>query len=223
MRMQHPGVHCMAAILCCLSLAIHAQEQIDATGRALVDNFVKNVRTMSGRFEQQLVDADDVVVEKSKGTLLIERPGRFRWTYQEPYEQMLVADGLNVWSYDVDLAQVTVKAQSEVLGSTPAALLGGSAEALQEFEYIGSLEDRGTTWVELRPLDQDGSFSKVELGFTDGQLSRMIFSDNLDQSTLIALFDLEINGPIDEGQFVFSPPAGVDVVGSPLVSDATEQ
>jgi outer membrane lipoprotein carrier protein len=200
-----------------------AGEDSAAAGRALVEDFVNNVRTMSGRFEQALVDADDIVVEESSGTLVIQRPGRFRWTYAEPYEQMLIADGLNVWSYDVDLAQVTVKAQSDVLGSTPAALLGGSAQALQEFEFIGSEEDRGTTWVQLRPVDREGSFSKIELGFTDGKLSRMIFSDNLDQSTLIALFDLEFNAEIEAETFEFSPPAGADVVGSPLVSDATEQ
>jgi outer membrane lipoprotein carrier protein len=206
----------------------HAEQDIDAgdideKGRALVADFVENVKTMSGRFDQSLVDADDEVVEESSGILSIERPGRFRWVYQKPYEQMLVADGLNVWSYDADLAQVTVKPQSDVLGGTPAALLGGSAGALEGFEYVASTLDRGTTWVELRPLAAEGSFTKVELGFTDEQLSRMIFSDNLGQSTLVALFDLKINEWIDSSQFEFSPPPGVDLVGSPLLSDATEQ
>jgi outer membrane lipoprotein carrier protein len=205
----------------CLTLGVinasWAQEPAD--GRQLVDNFVNNVRTITGRFEQQLVDADNVVVDKSSGTIEIQKPGKFRWTYLEPYEQILVADGLNVWSYDVDLEQVTVKAQAKVLASTPALLLGGSQNVLDDFDYIGSFTERDTVWVRLRPKSTDNGFTRVELGFNDGRLGRMIFSDNLGQTTLIALFDLSLNEDIDEHRFSFSPPEDVDVVGQPLTPD----
>jgi chaperone LolA len=171
---------------------------------------------MQGRFEQSLVVANDRVVETSVGSFEISRPGRFRWSYTEPYEQLLVADGRNVWSYDVDLAQVTVKAQAEVLGSTPALLLGGADEVLEDFAVVDSFEDRGTTWVRLVPEEAESSFSSVELGFTDGRLSRMIFADNLEQTTLVALFDVQVNGPLEPSRFEFAPPPGVDVVGEPI-------
>ncbi len=192
--------------------------QQDSVGQQLIDDFVNNVQTMSGRFEQQLVDADDIVIDQSSGTIEIQKPGRFRWTYLEPYEQILVADGLNVWSYDVDLEQVTVKAQAEVLANTPALLLGGSQNVLDDFEYIGSLQERGPVWVRLRPETTDNGFTKVELGFDEGKLSRMIFSDNLGQTTLIAFFDLSLNESIEAHRFSFSPPDDVDVVGQPLSS-----
>lgn len=188
----------------------------EAEGKALVENFVLNIRTLQGRFEQSLVDADNQIVETSSGTLEIQRPGQFRWSYVEPYEQVLVADGLNVWSYDVDLAQVTVKPQFEVLRNTPALLLGGSEDALDQFEYVGSFGDRGTVWIRLRPKDTDSGFNKVELGFTDGNLTRMMFSDNLEQTTLIALFDVSLNEDIDAERFQFEPPEDVDVVGTPV-------
>ncbi len=190
----------------------HAQDD----GRRLIEEFANDVQTMSGRFEQQLVDADNIVVDKSSGTIEIQKPGKFRWTYLEPYEQILVADGLNVWSYDVDLEQVTVKPQAEVLASTPALLLGGSQNVLDDFEYIGSFTERATVWVRLRPKSTDNGFTRVELGFNDRKLSRMIFSDNLGQTTLIALFDLSLNENIDEHRFSFYPPEDVDVVGRPL-------
>jgi outer membrane lipoprotein carrier protein len=195
-----------------LLVAVAAGDEGDA-GRQMIDSFLNDVETISGRFEQQLVDADGAVVETSSGTLDIQRPGRFRWSYYDPYEQVIVADGLNIWSYDVDLEQVTVKAQDEALGSTPALLLGGSAAVLDEFDYIGSFSDRGTLWVRLRPKDTGNGFNKVELGFTDGKLSRMLFTDNLEQTTLIALLDVSFNEAIDETVFTFSPPPGVDVVG----------
>ena len=188
----------------------------DEKAKALLERFVNDVQTLQGRFEQSLIDADQQLVEESSGTLEIQRPGQFRWVYTEPYEQVLVADGSNVWSYDVDLAQVTVKPQAEVLSNTPAALLGGSPDALEQFDYIGSFVDRGTVWVTLRPKDRDNGFAKVELGFNDGKLSRMLFSDNLEQTTLIALFDVSLNLEIDADHFEFDPPDDVDIVGTPL-------
>ncbi len=188
-------------------------------GHELLAHFMDDVQTFSGRFEQSLLDADGEVVEESSGTLEIQRPGRFRWAYDLPYEQVLVADGLNIWSYDVDLAQVIVKPQAEVLGSTPASLLGGSADVLDDFELVSSDVDRNTTWVRLRPRNPEGTFKDVQLGFTNGELSRMIFSDNLEQTTLVALFDVAVNEPIAADRFVFSPPPNADLVGTPLASE----
>jgi outer membrane lipoprotein carrier protein len=196
-----------------LLLAAAAAADEDARGHELVDAFVHDVETFAGRFEQTLVSAEGEVLEVTRGTLEIQRPGRFRWSYTEPYEQYLVADGLNVWNYDVDLAQVTVKPQAEALASTPALLLGGSADAMQQFDFEGSREDGDTTWVELQPVDTESGFRGVELGFSGDTLRRMVFFDNLEQTTVVNLEDVTVNQPIDPQQFVFAVPDDVDVVG----------
>ncbi len=216
MRLSAARKNLFPGILLILGMVRASYAQGESEGQRLIDDFINNVHTMSGRFEQQLVDANDIVIDVSSGTIEIQKPGRFRWTYLEPYEQILVADGLNIWSYDVDLEQVTVKAQAKVLASTPALLLGGSQNVLDDFEYIGSFVERDIVWVRLRPKSTDNGFTKVELGFKEGKLSRMIFGDNLGQTTLIALFDLTVNESIDAQRFSFTPPDGVDVVGRPL-------
>ena len=220
---MNPGRHWLVVILALLvtTTALGADDAQDE-GRRVIERFLEDVITISGRFEQQLVDADNVVIETSSGTLDISRPGRFRWSYSDPYRQILIADGLNIWSYDIDLEQVTVKPQAEALGSTPALLLGGTADVLEEFDYIGSFTDRGTLWIRLRPRNTDNGFSKVELGFTEERLSRMLFVDNLGQTSLIALFDVAFNEDLDDSIFSFSPPQGVDVVGRPLVKPAAD-
>jgi outer membrane lipoprotein carrier protein len=210
------------AVLALLGFSGPGQVQDKDDGQVLIEDFLRNVTTISGRFEQQLIDAEDNVVEISAGTLDIERPGRFRWSYSQPYRQELIADGLNMWSYDVDLEQVTVKPQAEALSNTPALLLGGSTDVLEDFNYVGSFADNDTTWVLLRPKDTDSGFNKVELGFTDGALTRMLFGDNLEQTTLIALFDIAFNEPIDAATFAFTPPDGVDVVGRPATAPAAD-
>lgn len=193
-----------------------AEASTDETGESLVNGFLNDVLTMQGRFEQSLIDAEGQVVEVSGGTMEIERPARFRWAYSEPYEQWLVADGLNIWSYDVDLAQVTVKPQEKALNNTPAMLLGGAANALEQFRFEGSKVEKATTWVRMRPVDDSSGFNRVELGFLDGQLTRMVFFDNLEQTTLVDFYDVVVNEPIEASHFEFVVPSDADLVGVPL-------
>ena len=209
----------LAKLLGTLAIAGPAAAVAATDGEALVERFVTGIDTLESRFEQSLIDADGEVVEVTGGTLYIDRPGRFRWAYSEPYEQLLVADGLNMWSYDVDLAQVTVKPQAEALANTPALLLGGSTEALAQFEYAGSVERGGTTWVSLEPVDTSSGFLKVELGFTGGELDRMIFHDHLEQTTVVTLYDTRRNEPLADTLFRFEPPADADLIGLPAVAD----
>lgn len=205
-------------MLLVVSQAGAAQVRVDEAGERLVGDFVEDVATMQGRFEQALIDASGEVLERSTGTLEIARPGRFRWTYNEPYEQQLVADGLNIWSYDVDLAQVTVKPQAEALANTPALLLGGDQDALAQFRFDGATLESGTTWVRMIPIDTSSGFERMELGFIGGQLARMAFFDNLEQTTLVALYDVVTNEPIDADRFAFEVPADADLVGVPAVA-----
>lgn len=196
-----------------------AQGADEDPGRKYVDNFVADVITFQGNFEQALLDADGQVIDKTSGTLEIQRPGKFRWSYIEPYEQWLIADGLNVWSYDVDLAQVTVKPQASALANTPALLLGGSSDALEQFTYEGSYVEAETTYVRLTPKNTESGFERVELGFREGTLHRMVFLDNLEQTTLVSLTEVSVNLPIDAGRFDFVVPDDVDVVGTPAIAD----
>ena len=211
------------ALVAMMLLALTAQAQVvmKDDGERLVDQFVDDVVTFSGDFEQVLLDPDGEVLERTTGTLEISRPGKFRWSYVEPYEQWLIADGLNIWSYDVDLAQVTVKPQAEALANTPALLLGGSEDALEQFEYHGSYEEAATHWVKLVPKNTESGFMRVELGFLEDTLHRMVFFDNLEQTTLVEFDNVIVNGEIDAQRFAFEVPDDVDVVGMPAVADAS--
>ena len=209
---------CFVSLFAILGQSAFAQATVDEMGEKLVNDFLTDVITMQGRFEQSLIDAEGTVVEVSSGTLEIERPTRFRWVYSDPYEQWLVADGLNIWSYDVDLAQVTVKPQAKALSNTPALLLGGAKDALEQFRFEGSMIESDTTWVRMRPVDEKSGFNRVELGFFDGELSRMVFFDNLEQTTLVALYDVVVNEPIEADHFEFIVPDSADLVGIPLAA-----
>lgn len=202
-----------------LATSALAQMSVDDYGKSLIDDFIGEIATFSGEFEQVLLDASGEVLERTTGTLELSRPGKFRWSYVEPYEQWLIADGLNIWSYDIDLAQVTVKPQAEALDNTPALLLSGSDDALDQFDYEGSYDETVTTWVKLAPKNTDSGFMRVELGFIDETLYRMVFFDNLEQTTLVEFDNVVVNGDIELQRFDFAVPEDVDVVGMPAVAD----
>jgi len=209
----------LVAVWLLAAAVAEAQTGAEDPGERLVNAFVNDVITFEARFEQALIDAEGEVVERSTGTLEIERPGKFRWSYIEPYEQWLVADGLNIWSYDLDLMQVTVKPQADALANTPALLLGGAADALSQFRFDGSSVEEGTTWVRMIPIDTSSGFERMELGFEAGTLTRMVFFDHLEQTTLVSLYDVRSNEPIDETRFVFEMPEDADLVGTPVAAD----
>ena len=185
----------------------------------LLDRLLLDVDSFRGDFEQSVIDADGAVVDRSRGSLEIDRPGRFRWMTVEPYEQWLLADGLNVWSYDVDLAQVTVKPQSEALANTPALLLGGGRDALDTFAVEAPVTGSGFTSVRLVPDDRQSGFRSVDLVFAGDTLTRMVFLDNLEQQTIVSFTGVETNVAMEPGRFVFVVPDDADLVGTPASSE----
>jgi outer membrane lipoprotein carrier protein len=106
--------------------------------------------------------------------------------------------------------------------NTPALLLGGSEDALEQFDFGGTTIEEITTWVRLEPKDKNSGFNRVELGFIDSELQRMVFFDSLEQTTLVSLYDVKLNEPIDAERFEFVVPEGVDLVGTAAANASAE-
>ncbi len=189
--------------------------RLDAQGAAALEAFDDRVVTLQGRFEQTVTGADGRIKESADGYMKLSRPGRFLWVYESPYEQRIVADGENLWLYDVDLDQVSVRAQDEALGRSPAEILSGTDDALAAFDYQGSFREDSMLWTQLSAKDPDSDFRVIRLGFRDGELAGMALGDNLGQVTRILFDDVLFDAPVDDGEFEFTPPPGVDVIGTP--------
>ena len=181
----------------------------DAAGR--LDAYLSGLDTVASQFEQRLFDERRNLLEQARGTVLIARPGRFRFDYTDP-PQVIVGDGTRIWIYDPDLAQVTVRDVDAALGSTPAVLLSAD-RPVEEVFRVEALQVAGNVEVfALEPKADDASFSRIRLAFADGELRRMELDDQFGQTTLIAFFDIRRQPAIPTDAFTFRPPAGVDVI-----------
>lgn len=195
-----------------LSAATTAHAQ-SGEGAETLRRFLDNATTLRADFRQSLYTADSEEPQVSEGVLMIKRPGRFRWEYTVPEGQLVVCDGDEVWMYDEELEQVTVRPIDDTLRGTPAMLLSGQATLDETFEVIGSYEEHGRTWVDLRPLSGSPEFNSLRIGLSGGVLDRMELRDSLGQMTRIEFVNLQSGVDLDDSLFEFVPPAGADVIG----------
>ncbi len=194
-----------------LSLFIAGTAQA-AQARAQLERYFKDFVTLRASFEQTLVDEKGKTLERSQGTVYLWRPGRFRWEYEKPYQQSIVADGKKLWIYDKELEQVTVKPIRAALGSTPALLLDNKADIDRGFTVAEGGEAGGLVWLELKPKDKEPQYTAIRLGFEASTLRLMELRDNFGQTTRIRFSRESRNTRFSQSLFVFTPPPGVDVL-----------
>ncbi len=174
---------------------------------------LKNMDNFSAEFKQTVRDEDKNVVQQSRGTLALQRPGKFAWIYTEPYEQRIIADGSELWIYDVDLDQVTVKPMDSGISNAPIMILMKQADVTEQFEVSEVGQRKFLYWVELKPHARDLEYTHIYIGLEDGKVRAMELQDQFGQSTQIVFENLRVGVVHNPATFKFVPPAGVDVFG----------
>jgi len=183
-----------------------------ADGYERLDRFFEKVTTFKASFIQVVLDENLLALEETSGLLWIARPGRFRWDYESVHGQSIVADGEVLWLYDVELEQVTRRAQESAIGQTPAVLLSGGQQYRKGYNVTILGRQGAVNWISLVPKVSDGSFAEIQLGF-EGETLRLIqLLDELNQITRVTLANVVENEPIPDSVFRFIPPTGVDVI-----------
>ena len=209
------SLHTLLSLLVLIStpaFAVAPTVKTPNSGMARLQAFQANVRSMEARFRQQVMAANRKVLEDTSGSVVMQRPGRFRWNYQAPFERVIVADGEKVWLYEADLDQVTIRRLSAGIGATPAALLTGKETVLKHFNIEKSWVEDGLAFVRLVPKSADAEFAGVTLGFKGPELRRLLLDDRLGQQTRIDLSALRINRRLPPELFRFKAPPGADVI-----------
>jgi outer membrane lipoprotein carrier protein len=174
--------------------------------------FLTQTQTVKARFAQMVLDKNLKPLQQAQGVMQFSRPGKFRWDYQKPYEQVIVGDGSKLWIYDKDLNQVTVRKLDRALGSSPAALLSGSNDLERDYKLSNLGMDKGLDWLEALPKSRETVFERVRMGFGKSGLEAMELRDQFGQTTVITFADVERNPRIAADVFRFTPPQGADVI-----------
>lgn len=190
-----------------------------ADGLKSLESFMRNSQAGKAQFTQSVTSppkaGQEARTKVSSGTFEFQRPGKFKFNYTKPFEQLIVADGKTLWLYDADLNQVTQRAQAQVLASTPAAILTSATDlkALQaDFGLSAQPASQGLEWVLASPKAKGGQLKEVRVGFTtEGQLAALDIEDSFGQRSLMQFKDLQIQASLPAATFQFTPPKGANV------------
>ncbi|MES2971956.1 MAG: outer membrane lipoprotein chaperone LolA [Pseudomonadota bacterium] len=190
-----------------------------AGGLDSLEAFMKSTKSGRADFTQVVTapskDGQAPRTKTSSGTFEFQRPDRFRFVYKKPFEQSIVADGQTLWMHDVDLNQVTSRKQSQVLGSTPAALIASAPDlrALQgEFNLQAAPDKDGLQWVVATPKGKDAQLQSVRIGLKGNELAALEILDSFGQRSVMSFSKVEVNPALPAATFSFKPPAGADVI-----------
>ena len=186
------------------ALAASAQEQLQS--------FVSQVQSASGQFSQYTLGAQGQTKPAQSGQFAFQRPGRFKWDVSKPYAQQIISDGAELFQFDPDLNQVTVRKVDQAIGSSPAAILFGSGSLEQSFTVTALQDKDGLSWLRAKPRSGEAGFVHVDLGFSGGLPARIVLLDAFGQNTHIELSGLVSNPKMAVEVFRFVPPSGADVV-----------
>jgi outer membrane lipoprotein carrier protein len=204
-------------------LALALSQAAMAEAQTPLDAYLDRLKTLRAEFSQTVTDSKGRQVQNASGKLVIVRPGRFRWELT-PHSstggggaspQLMIADGKNLWFYDRDLEQVSVKPATNALTATPAGLLSGEGDVRQWFNVSGTGRRDGYDWVKVVPKQSDADFREAQLAFDKSDLRRMVLKDKLGQTVRLDFLASERNPAVPDSEVRFSPPAGADVIGTP--------
>lgn len=191
-----------------------------ATDATPLDRYLDGLKTLRVSFTQSIADSSGRKTDRSTGALVVSRPGKFRWEIHPEGSgeaaQLLVADGRNLWFFDPDLEQVTVKPMDAALSATPAMLLSGGEDVRSAFDINTEAKSGGLEWVRVAPKAADADFREARLGFGNGELKRMILKDKLGQTATLEFDHTQRNAPVKADEVSFTPPKGADVIGTPV-------
>lgn len=200
-------------ILAVVSANAFAEDKKISTGEVYLEKFLAKTQTLEANFQQTLRTREGEVLQQTEGKFYLSRPGKFRWNYKTPYEQVIVSDGERIWIYDVDLEQVTVQKQSAGLPSSPMALLQDSAKLHQSFTVSPLDEHDGVYRLKLESKTSESDFTEIVVGVDIKGLRFMQLHDQFEQVTDILFSEITTNTNLAKEIFEFIPPEGVDVFG----------
>ena len=190
-----------------------AVQTASADGMSSVKAFYEQTKSVRANFHQVVTDKQGRKVQEVDGEMQLLRPNKFRWDYRKPYEQQIISDGNQVWLYDTELAQVTVRSLNKSIGSSPAALLAGGAEIDKTFKMMNAVAKDKLEWVNAIPTDKESGFERILMGFNANKIQELSLVDSFGHTTKIVFTQVEVNPALEDKNFLFKAPKGVDVVG----------
>jgi|TARA_B110001469_G_scaffold77132_1_gene73040 outer membrane lipoprotein carrier protein len=168
---------------------------------------------MEADFVQYVMDASGSRLQETHGHMVLAQPNRFWWQTADPFAQLLVSNGKQLWIYDEDLEQVTVQTLDPSTTATPALLLSGNSTNIEaEFDVVMQRGSDDLVLYQLKPKNPESLYQALRLNFKNNQLLEMQLEDTMHQKTSLIFSNMVLNPQIEDHLFEFTIPEGADVL-----------
>lgn len=192
------------AAVMAMSMNVMASDVNANTDKQALQQLLEQTKSLSAKFEQKVKDEQDNVLQTLGGKMKLKRPANLYWHTLSPDETVMVANGEKVWYYNPFVDQVTVYAQQDMVDNSPLLLVLDSNTNQWQNYSVGRVDDRYL-------VRHNSDNSQLELVFDGNSLKEITLVQAHGERTEIMLEDVVLNAQIDDQQFTFKVPAGVDV------------
>ncbi|HEU4637169.1 MAG TPA: outer membrane lipoprotein chaperone LolA [Edaphobacter sp.] len=207
---MHRRVLLLLVAAFCAPLCARAQDADTLLRR--VDEHYNRLKSLRAQYTEHYAGMG--IDRTESGTLLLKKPGRMRWSYDQPAGKLFVLDGKFAWFYTPGDAQAqrTPASQLDDLRS-PLRFLLGHTQLKKELVNVSVTEDSHGIHIAGVPRGMEQRIRRLTLDVTaSGQIQHMKLEELDGATTEFDFSGVQENVPTREADFVFSPPAGVSVV-----------
>ena len=189
---------------------ISDQQALDA-----IQNHYEKILTFEANFIQESYIRMMKQTQSVEGKVKIKKPGKMRWVYGAPEEQVLISDENTLWLYIPEEEQATkVPVESIYSSNTPALFLAGQGKLTQAFNVESVNQQKKKIIVTLIPKTTQESLARLVL-FADKknyQITESTVYDKLGNKTTIRFNQIRVNKKISEEQFQLNTPPNVEIL-----------
>ncbi len=197
-----------------LLVLLFSQVALAGAGKAKLEKLLRNTKSVKANFTQTVISKSRDRASHAQGTLYIKRPKNFRWDYEVPYKQNIIADGTRVWVYEPDIEQVSTMMQKAALRGTPAVALMGGEKLDKQFKLKELKRRHGLDWVQLTPRDDDAQFTRILLALDKKGLKLMEMVDKKGVTSRFHFTEIVHGAKFPKDLFKFTPPDAQDLFRS---------
>ena len=186
------------------------QQALDA-----IQNHYEKILTFEANFIQESYIRMMNQTQSVEGKVKIKKPGKMRWVYGTPEEQVLISDENTLWLYIPEEEQATkVPVESIYSSNTPALFLAGQGKLTEAFKVESVNQEKKKIIVTLVPKTAQQGLARLVL-FADKknyQITGSTVYDKLGNRTEIRFNQIQVNHEISEEQFQLKTPPGVEIL-----------
>ncbi len=148
------------------------------------------------------------------GTLLLKKPGRMRWIYDQPFGKVFVLDGKFAWFYtpgDAQAERVPARQLDDL--RSPLRFLLGHTQLRKELDNLTVTPSGSGFLVSGVPKGMQQRLKLLTLNVTSaGVIESMRLEEQDGSITEFTFTGMQENVLVKAADFTFTPPPGVSVI-----------